>query len=228
MLAGEQLDHLRQHHSVDLADQPVALGRGQEPARRDQLAAGVVGEPYERLVVGDLAVAQRHDRLVVQDERTLRVGRGAAARATAAGASPRARTSPAGVAVVRRRLRRAQEQAGRRRDRRGQHGLGFRRRAPLPCANVSLWSFSCENVNKPAQMCIFPSRLRDCSHKEGDGVVLFWRLRVTIVLLSLQSVHNISAPLPLGKYFCSGHLHLVAAHLHLSLFSLFISSPSRP
>ena len=51
MLSSEQHDHLAQHHPVDLADQTVALGSGQKPTGRHQLAAGLVGEPHERLVV---------------------------------------------------------------------------------------------------------------------------------------------------------------------------------
>ena len=74
MLAREQLERLRQHHPVDLPDQAIALGRGQEPAGRHQLPGGIVGEPHERLVMRHLAVAQGHDRLVVQHERLLSQG----------------------------------------------------------------------------------------------------------------------------------------------------------
>ncbi len=44
-------------HPVDLPHQPVALGRGQELPGRDERPVGFVGEPQQRLVVGDAPVA---------------------------------------------------------------------------------------------------------------------------------------------------------------------------
>ncbi len=60
---------------IDLAHQPVALGGGQERARRDKPSIGFVGEPDERLVVGDGAAGELDDRLEVQRESSSRSAR---------------------------------------------------------------------------------------------------------------------------------------------------------
>ena len=52
-LSAEQPGDAADDEPVDLAHQPVALGGGQERAGRDEPSVGLVGEPHERLVVGD-------------------------------------------------------------------------------------------------------------------------------------------------------------------------------
>ena len=47
----EQRDHSLQHPTVQLADQSVALGRGQEAPGRHETPVGLVVEAHERLVV---------------------------------------------------------------------------------------------------------------------------------------------------------------------------------
>ena len=64
----EQRQHLLEDHPVDVADQPVALGRRQEVPGGDQRAVRFVGEAQQRLVVGDAPSLQRDDRLEVQHE----------------------------------------------------------------------------------------------------------------------------------------------------------------
>ncbi len=68
----EQRGDAGEHEPVDVAHEPVALGRGQEPPGRDERAGGFVGEADERLVVGGAPVGERDDRLVVHGEQVLR------------------------------------------------------------------------------------------------------------------------------------------------------------
>ena len=112
---------LPEHHPVDLADQPVALGRGQEAPGRDELPLGLVGEAQQRLVVGDASVAQRDDRLVVEDEQVLPQGTAQAREPRAAVQARRARrTRPAGAATEIR-------------------ARGGRPRRPAPAARGDVW-----------------------------------------------------------------------------------------
>ncbi len=70
-MPAEQRGDMGQHEPVDLADQAVALGRGQEPAGSDEPSRGFVGEADERLVVRGAPVAEGDDRLVVHGEQVL-------------------------------------------------------------------------------------------------------------------------------------------------------------
>ena len=93
-MPAEQRGDMGQHEPVDVADQAVALGRGQEPAGSDEPSRGFVGEAHERLVVRGAPVAEGDDRLVVHGEQVLLAARGAGAQATDGGADPRARRPP--------------------------------------------------------------------------------------------------------------------------------------
>ncbi len=86
-LATHQGDHLADHHAIDLLDQAVALSCGQEAARWRERAAGIVGQPDQRLVVRDGSSLQRDDRLVVEHEQVL-------AQRVAQAPQPRSRVQP--------------------------------------------------------------------------------------------------------------------------------------
>jgi hypothetical protein len=143
VVVGEPLGDLVEHAAVDLADQPVALGRGQEAGRPDHATVILVEQPHERLVVGDPPVGQRDDRLVVQDEQVVRE-RSTQAPEHRAALHPGGRADPlaaglghlhAAEALLRRAHGRSHQQARRcLGDRRCAHlGAGLRRAARVPC-----------------------------------------------------------------------------------------------
>ena len=84
----------------------MTLRRRQEARGRHERAVGPVGQAHERLVVGQAAVGQRDDRLVVQHEAVLaqraaqarKPGPPPSARPRAAGG--RDRCTPCGVRAV--------------------------------------------------------------------------------------------------------------------------------
>jgi anti-sigma factor ChrR (cupin superfamily) len=70
-LASHQCQHLAHDRAVDLLDQAVALGGGQEAHGRRKGATRIISEADQRLVVTGRTVLQRDDRLIVQDEQIL-------------------------------------------------------------------------------------------------------------------------------------------------------------
>jgi len=69
-LLAEHGDRAPHHPLVDLPDQAVALGHGQEGGRRDQLAERVA-HAQQQLVLVDLAAGEVHDRLGLQHQALL-------------------------------------------------------------------------------------------------------------------------------------------------------------